>query len=127
MKSPKQKTMIRVVSLVVLFAVAIGFSMRQREMHKRTCANNLNQIYSATLSLALEGALYRGDTIPESKIAEILVGDRIPVCPSGGHYSIPPIGQHPVCSFHGDPFAAGGIFSGPPTAKELAIRERPAK
>jgi hypothetical protein len=127
MKSSTQKTMIGVAAVVVLVAVAVGVSIKQRETHKLRCANNLNQIYSATLSLALEGGLYRGDTIPESKIAEVLVGNRIPVCPGGAHYVIPPVGQHPVCSYHGDPFAPGGYFSGPPSAKELAIRERPVK
>src|SRR5687768_895302 len=112
--------------LVMVGVLISGFSIRQQETHKLKCANNLNQIYSAILSIALEGDRYRGDTIPESNIAEVLADNRIPVCRSGGHYVIPPVGQHPVCSYHGDPFAPGGISSGPPTAKELAIRERPA-
>jgi hypothetical protein len=113
---------------MILLAVAVAvFGFKQRERQRMKCLNNLRQIDSVIINLAIENRYYRGDAIPVKQIAECLVGNRIPDCPAGGHYTIPPVGGHPVCSHHGDVFAQEGLLNGPPSDLQLAIPERPGK
>ena len=114
-----------VAVLILLAAAAFGLTSRVRQRRRMACLNNLRQIDGAIINVALERKYYRGDIIPEKQWTWCLKEDRIPACPSGGHYIIPAVGGSPACSYHGDPFAPGGELYGPPGELLLAIPERP--
>ncbi len=110
---------------MVVAALSVG-CVQERAQHRAECLGNLRQIQSAVINLAYERGYYRGDIIPESEIAKVVGRARL-ICPSGGRYLIPVVGENPSCSVHGAPFAPGGEFFGPPTRLELGLRDRPAK
>lgn len=65
-------------------------------------------IDAAMESCALEIDATRGDTLPLEKLVPYIKGRALPQCPSGGSYAIPPVGQPPTCSYHGNLLAAEG-------------------
>ncbi len=84
-------------SLLVLAPTLLGIKDRRAQ-----CFNNLNQIDSVVINVALANGYKRGTQIPPEKLTPYLLHDQLPVCPSGGHYSVPLVGGRPTCSYHGD-------------------------
>ena len=102
------------VVMAVLAAVAVfAFFPRLREQRKIRCLVNLRQIDSAIINIAVERGYKRGHIIRAEQFAWCLMGDRIPACPYGGRYAIPPVGGHTLCSYHGDLLALDGWLKGP--------------
>jgi len=112
---------------IVVLAFSESFNPALRSRRRNQCLNNLKIIHSTVISAALEGSYYRGDVVPLKQIAGYLKENQIPVCLSGGRYTIPPVGGHPACSYHGDVLKQEGLLKEPLGPKESAIRERPAK
>jgi len=98
-----------VVAVLATFAL-VG---RAREQRRVGCLANLRQIDSAIINVALERKYHRGQRIPPEQFTWCLREDRIPICPAGGRYAIPPVGGHTVCSYHGDLLAEDGWLKGP--------------
>ena len=127
------KTERNIAGMFLLFAAIMLFGFSEslnpwlRGKRRRECLNNLKILHSVVISVALENRYHRGDAIPTNRLVGYLKDNRLPVCPSGGSYTIPPVGGHSVCSSHGDIFAQEGLLDGPPGRKESAIPERPAK
>ncbi len=65
------------------------------------CANNLRRIQTAKEQWALAQHRPNGASVTEADLAPYLGGDGLPKCPSGGSYTINPIGTDPVCSIPG--------------------------
>src|ERR1051325_310780 len=86
----------------VSIACVVALTGHSSQRQSVECFNNLNQIDSAIINLALANGYKQGDRVPIDKITSCLVNDRLPICPSGGEYNIPVVGKRPVCSFHGD-------------------------
>ena len=83
-----------------LTAIAVPNFVKAREVSQRNaCINNLRQIAAAKHEWALENHKTNGDTPTKEDLLPYL--DRWPVCPSGGTYSINPIGTLPTCSVPG--------------------------
>jgi hypothetical protein len=127
-----KKSWISIAVLLLAAVIAVLFFSESLNpwvwgKRRRECLNNLKILHSVVISVALENRYHRGDAIPTNRLVGYLKDNRIPVCPSGGRYTIPPVGGHPVCSSHGDVFAQEGLLDGPPGLKESAISERPAK
>jgi hypothetical protein len=84
----------------MLTAIAVPNFVKARETSQRNaCINNLRRIDAAKQEWALEKNKTNGD-IPTKEDLMPYIG-RWPVCPSGGTYSINPIGEPPTCSFSG--------------------------
>ena len=77
------------------------------------CLTNVRQIDSAIINVALERKYHRGQRIPTEQFTWCRREDRIPICPAGGRYAIPPVGGHTLCSFQGDLLAQDGWLKGP--------------
>ena len=60
------------------------------------CIGNLRHIQNAKEQIAMAFKLKNGDPTPTNWIT--YVGGTIPTCPSGGRYTINPIGSPPACS-----------------------------
>ena len=83
-----------------LAAIAVPNFVNAREVSQRNaCINNLRQIEAAKQEWVLENNKKNGD-LPTKQDLIPLVG-QWPVCPSGGTYSINPIGDPPTCSVPG--------------------------
>lgn len=116
------------VAAVVLIALAgLVFHLhKNREIARRnSCAANMKQIYGATISIALENRLYRGDEVPRNKLVLGLKNNVIPDCPSGGSYVLPVVLKSPACSFHGPLYSEAELTNSPASDKEKGILERP--
>lgn len=120
------KVCIIAVALIILTG-AIGAAItseslnpRVRQKRRNQCLNNLNIIHSTVISAALAGSYARGDTIPVKRITEYLKNGEIPLCPSGGRHTIPPVGDIPVCSHNGNIMDREGLLK---SAQESAIPE----
>lgn len=59
-------------------------------------------IFASTDSWGAEVGGKRGDAVDVKAISQYLKGRTLPICPDGGHYSIPSLGDNPTCSLHGD-------------------------
>src|SRR5437867_9578757 len=105
-----RKTLSGIAVVIVLTATVAVFALipRLREQRRIGCLNNLRQIDSAIINMAIQGGYQRGAVLPPEKFAWCLIDARIPLCPSGGRYAIPPVGGHTVCSYHGDLLAQDG-------------------
>jgi chromosome segregation ATPase len=68
---------------------------------RNTCINNLRQIDAAKNQWALENSKPVGAVPTEQDIAVYLKDNVIPVCPSGGTYTIGAVGTPPTCSIPG--------------------------
>jgi hypothetical protein len=66
-----------------------------------TCLNNLRQIEAAKQQWALEKGRPAGGLVGPTDIAAYLPGNTVPTCPSGGIYTINPIGIGPICNTPG--------------------------
>ena len=83
-----------------LAAIAVPNFVKAREVSQRNaCINNLRQIEAAKREWALEYNKANGD-LPTKQDLLPYIG-QWPVCPSGGTYSINPIGNPPTCSIPG--------------------------
>src|SRR5712671_2136410 len=67
---------------------------------QHACLQNLRQLDGAKEYLRLEQKLQPGDLLETAMLAKCFVGE-IPQCPSGGQYTVGPIGVYPVCSVSG--------------------------
>lgn len=84
----------------VLAGIAIPNFVKARAVSQRNaCINNLRRIDAAKTEWALEYNKANGDTPTKNDLMPYL--RRWPVCPSGGAYSINPIGEPPTCSVPG--------------------------
>ncbi|HEY1789626.1 MAG TPA: hypothetical protein VGJ73_15820 [Verrucomicrobiae bacterium] len=80
-----------------LAAIAVPNFVKARETSQRNaCINNLRQIEAAKKEWALENNKTNGDLPTKEDLMPYL--SRWPVCPSGGAYSINPVGDLPTCS-----------------------------
>jgi hypothetical protein len=68
---------------------------------RNTCIANLRLIYAAKQAWALEKNKTDADTPAEEDLLPYIRGGVFPVCPSGGVYTIGPVGQPPTCSIPG--------------------------
>ena len=108
-------------TILVVFAAGVtatylsqSVSRNLRQKQRIECLNNLQQIESAVRATALEAGYPTGSIIPTERLAECLKDGEIPKCPSGGSYTIPPVGGHPTCSDHGDLLLHEGKLDGGP-------------
>lgn len=77
-------------------------AIEQETAKERTaCIANLRLIYLAKQAWALEKNKTDTDTPTEQDLLPYLKGSVFPVCPSGGTYTIGPVGQLPTCSTPG--------------------------
>ncbi len=65
------------------------------------CLSNLRQLDGAKATLALEHKLRPGDPVDPEMLGPYFGGGVIPQFPTGGHYTIGPIEEYPVCSLLG--------------------------
>jgi len=68
---------------------------------RNQCIANLRLIYAAKQAWALEKNKTDTDTPTEQDLLPYIKGGVFPVCPSGGTYTIGPVGQLPTCSIPG--------------------------
>lgn len=68
---------------------------------RNQCIANLRLIYAAKQAWALEKNKTDTDTPTEEDLLPYIKGGVFPVCPSGGVYTIGPVGQVPTCSIPG--------------------------
>ena len=80
--------------------------VRQREAEQgainnpvNTCINNLRQLDGATDQWAIENKKATGDFVTAKDIEPYL--KKFPMCPSGGAYTIGPVGTSPTCTMPG--------------------------
>jgi competence protein ComGC len=99
---------IGIALIPLLAAIAIPSFVKARDVSQRNaCINNMRMIDAAKEQAAMEHNYKEGDTVPEKEVSSYLKsGFSGLVCPSGGRYTIKPLGQEPECSVHGTMSAA---------------------
>ena len=104
----KRKTLHHLIVIVLVAPIllcVVGWilfypKMRRPQSSGRACCENLQKIDGAREQWALEHNKKDGDLVTW----EDLVGGpdkylkKTPSCPSGGVYTLPPVGQEPTCS-----------------------------
>ena len=95
--------MIVVLIIGILLAIAVPNFIRARETSRtKACLANLKQIDSAKEQYAMDNRLNNGDAIPAGALwAANSYIKSIPVCPSGGTYTVDVVGTNPSCSVGG--------------------------
>ncbi|MGB9620156.1 MAG: competence type IV pilus major pilin ComGC [Armatimonadota bacterium] len=94
--------MIVVLIISVLLAIAIPNFMRARETSRaKACCSNLRQIETAKEQNAMDNKLSDGDDVVGDLWPDYIKEE--PQCPSGGTYTINPIGTNAECSIGGTP------------------------
>lgn len=95
--------MIVVLVIAVLTAIAIpNFITSRAKARAGTCNSNLRQIAQAKDQFAMIERLGEGaDVYPADLSPDYLRGGPFPICPTGGTYTVNPIGEHPTCSLSG--------------------------
>lgn len=86
----------------LMLAIAIPNFVKARDISmKNACINNLRQIQAAKEEWALEKNKSLGDVPTENDLTPYLVGNKFPVCPAGGTYTIGAVSNAPTCSAPG--------------------------
>lgn len=92
-----------VILAIVIGAVAVPIWIQCLKRHREfACSQNLRQIHAAVWAVSQAEKYPLGTVIPTPILTKCMKGDRLPVCPSGGRYIIPPFGETPTCSYHGN-------------------------
>lgn len=73
----------------------------QTDKARNTCINNLRQIDGAIQQWALENKQPADALVVAKQIEPYLPGTKLPVCPSGGVYTIATVSAAPTCSIPG--------------------------
>lgn len=95
--------MIVVLIISVLLAIAIPNFMRARETSRaKSCCSNLRQIETAKEQWAMDNKASDGDTVTMAELTPAYIKQE-PACPSGGTYTVNPIGTYATCSIGGTP------------------------
>jgi len=96
--------MIVVLIIGILLAVATPQWIKARENSRtKACLKNLQTIESAKTNWAIENRMAETSTPTAGDLAPDFVKGTMPVCPSGGTYTIGVVTAEPVCSTHGAP------------------------
>lgn len=117
------------ICLFIVLAVVICASSKYRrwseERNRRECAQDMRFVFAAIISAALWDGVSLGERIaPEQFVGDIVHWKgELPECPSGGRYTIPPVGGVPTCSYHGNLLKETGELEGPIRPKLLWIYE----
>lgn len=86
--------MIVVAIIAIIFAIALPNYLTSSSLSKKTiCINNLKQIDSAIDQWAAENGISNG-TEPAKDVYNYVKGGK-PACPSGGVYTLYPVGNNP--------------------------------
>ncbi|MCX8052801.1 MAG: prepilin-type N-terminal cleavage/methylation domain-containing protein [Armatimonadetes bacterium] len=89
--------MIVVLIISVLLAIAIPNFMRARETSRaKSCCSNLRQIETAKEQWAMDNKASDGDDVTGDLWPDYIKDE--PQCPSGGDYTVNPIGTNAECS-----------------------------
>lgn len=73
----------------------------QQAIQRNACINNLRQLDAAKQQWALEFTKTAESVPTAQNVAPYLKGNALPVCPSGGTYTINAVGVVPTCSIPG--------------------------
>ena len=94
--------MIVVLIIAILLAIAIPNFLRARETSRaKSCMANLRQIETGKEQWAMDNKKGATDTPTDANlVTEYMRGteDTLPLCPSGGAYTIGNMSTRPVCS-----------------------------
>ncbi|MFI5386801.1 MAG: competence type IV pilus major pilin ComGC [Fimbriimonadales bacterium] len=93
--------MIVVLIIGILMTIAVPNFIRARESSRRNaCIANLKQIDSAKEQWAMDNKAEAGAAVQMSDIVGVYMRTVAagPSCPSGGAYTVNPVGTDPVCS-----------------------------
>jgi prepilin-type N-terminal cleavage/methylation domain-containing protein len=91
--------MIVVAIIGLLAAIAVPAYARSRAKAQRVaCIANLRQIDGAKQLWVLEQKKTEGTRVRRADILPYLRGQRMPVCPARGIYSVRPVGIDPTCT-----------------------------
>jgi prepilin-type N-terminal cleavage/methylation domain-containing protein len=94
--------MIVVAIIGLLAAIAIpNFSRARSTTQKNACISNLRQIDGAKQMWATEFRKVDSDVPSDSDVAGYLKGNALPLCPSGGTYSVRSVAENPTCDVPG--------------------------
>jgi prepilin-type N-terminal cleavage/methylation domain-containing protein len=93
------EVMIVVLIIGILMSIAVPNFIRARETSRASvCIQNLKQIFSAKEQWAMDNKADNGATVAMT----VLFGTgtymkNSPACPSGGTYTVQPVGTNPSC------------------------------
>ncbi len=91
--------MIVVFLLTVLLGIAIpGFVNSRQKSRQRTCVSNLRTLDQSKEQYAMENRLAPGDEVTMEQLSSPYLRGRTPECPSGGTYTLNPVGAVPTCT-----------------------------
>jgi hypothetical protein len=91
-----------VVPVAMMAAIALpSFAKARSTSQGNACINNLRQLDAAKEQWALAERKADGDEVSIPGVLEYIKGNKMPVCPQGGKYTLNPIGKDPVCSVPG--------------------------
>lgn len=92
------EVMIVVAMIGLIAAIAIpSFIMARRESQTKTCVENLMKIAEAK-EWAVANKKNEGDAVLKKEVEKYLPGNRLPLCPSNGTYTLGKVGENPTCS-----------------------------
>jgi len=90
----------------MMAAMAIpSFMKAKTHSAQNACINNLRQLEAAKEQWALAGKKNQGDAVVESEVLQYVRGNKMPICPQGGHYTLNAIGENCECSIPGHKLA----------------------
>ncbi len=94
--------MITVLIIGILLSIAVPQWVRAREQTRtRSCLRNLTEIDNAKSRWAMENRQGGTASPTEAEIAPIFIRTQMPICPSGGTYTINNVDTESSCSIHG--------------------------
>lgn len=96
--------MIVVAIIGLLAAIAVpNFVTARTTSRRNACINNLRIMSAAKDQSAMDNNLAEGFVMALANIAPFLRGGLMPICPSGGVYTIGAVGANPTCSLAAAP------------------------
>ncbi len=102
-KDKFKRFLVAATIIAVVAVISVPWYLRTRtEAHHNQCHNNLRQIDGSMCAATIALTIPEGGRIPMIEVTRYLKGGTLPTCPSGGTYTVPPVGQNPTCSYHGD-------------------------
>jgi len=96
----KQIAVRSIFIIALLSAIVFAVAKVKERQNRKTCENNMMGIDSAVSQWGLADNVPKGQFVSMDRIRHTLPPHFLK-CPSGGTYTIPPVGDLPSCSIHG--------------------------
>ncbi|MBI3721044.1 MAG: prepilin-type N-terminal cleavage/methylation domain-containing protein [Fimbriimonas ginsengisoli] len=104
MRSARAFTLIEIMMVVLIIGIIVAIAAPQwiqsrENTRQKACVENLREIEEAKECWAMQNNIPNGGVAVVGDLVPVYIKSTFPSCPSGGVYTIQPVGTSPTCTY----------------------------